>query len=107
MLSFRVLFPVVEFSVIYFGLYFLCYIILIYIKITSLSVTDYSATCLADLWSEYKEEIVSLSWETRTDLLPFYFPVFISKLSECMKVGLFAAFLAAYANFSVFMNDTA
>ena len=62
--------------------------------------------CLADFWSDSKEESFSQSWETRTDSLPCDLPVFILKLSECKKVELSDAFLAAFVNYLVSINDT-
>ena len=55
--------------------------------------------CLADFWSDSKEESFSRIWETRTDALPCNLPVFILKLSECKKVELFDDYLAVSANF--------
>ena len=43
----------------------------------SVSATDSYDICLADVWSDYKEEIFSWSWETSTDQLPCDFPVFM------------------------------
>ena len=43
-------------------------------------------------------------WETRTDSLPCYLPLFILKLSECNRVELSAAFLAAFSNFKPFFS---
>ena len=54
---------------------------------------------LADFWSESKERSFNRIWATRIDLLPFNFPVFISKLSECKQVDLSASFLDVFANF--------
>ena len=59
---------------------FVCYIFSCCIKITSLSVTDSYIICLADFWSEYKEDIFPRSWENRTDSLSCDFPVFISEI---------------------------
>ena len=78
-----------------------------YITSISLSAAYFSDVCLADFWSDSKQEIVSLSWATRADSLPCDFPVFILKLSECKKVELSAALLASFDNYLVSINDTA
>ena len=62
--------------------------------------------CLADFRSDSKEERFFLSFTTRTDSLPYDFPLFILKLSECKQVELSAAFLATFVNYLVFIKDT-
>ena len=61
--------------------------------------------CLANIWSDSKEEVFSCSWSTRNDLLTFDLPVFISKLSECKKIEFSEDFLAGFSDFSVSIND--
>ena len=46
-----------------------------------------------------KEEIFSMSWATRTDLLTFNLPVFILKIYECKQVELSTDVLADFDHF--------
>ena len=69
-------------SIIYLLLRFLYLIMMFYLFINiSLLVTDSSTIFSSDFWPISKEETLSQSWATRTYSLPYYLPVFISKLS--------------------------
>ena len=51
---------------------------------------------MEDFLLDFKEESIFLSWETRVDSLLCDLPMFISKLSECKQVDLYAAFITAF-----------
>ena len=93
----------IDFSCIFCVIYFLCcifcvvifhtvfcccivYVIFFPVTLkTILYATDFSGIFPADFWSDYKEEILSQNFSTRTDSFSFDLPVYISELFECKK----------------------